>query len=91
MSLRPWPLLLLAACGPDLPAGWEDAVPVDSLTQTECLGISPYEAHDERVEGDLGASPLEVDLAPDAVTVYRRWDNLNDPNDPVEIGALTRP
>jgi hypothetical protein len=138
-------MLLGAGCGPDLPEGWEDARPVDTLTQTECLGIDPYEEHDERVEGDISSSPLEVslreghfrceqevegfykvdgsevdvllqpvrmnpksvakcdclydiditlslevDLAPEALTLYRRWDNLNEPNDPVEIGTLTR-
>lgn len=138
--------IALAACGPDLPAGWEDARPVTSLVQTACLDASPYEPHDERAEGDLGSSPyqvslkeghfrceqevagfyrlagagvdvlvqpadmnprlvagcdclydidmtlrLEVDLAPERVTVYRRWDNLNDPNEPVEIGAVLRP
>lgn len=135
----------LAACGPDLPAGWEDARPVTSLVQSECDGSPLKKAHDERVEGDITASPLEVvlreghfrcaqdvegfyklsgtgvdvlvqpvdmnprvvaacdclydvemtvalevDLAPDAVTVFRRWDNLNDDNDPVEIGSLVR-
>lgn len=143
--LRCLALTALAACGPDLPEGWSDARPVDSLEQTQCLG-SPYEDFDEHVEGDIGASPmqvslkqghfrceqdvegfyrvvdggvdvlvqpidmdpkavpncdclydidmtisLDVDLAPDPVTVYRRWDNLNDDNDPVEIGSLTPP
>lgn len=25
---------------------------------------------------------------PASLTLYRRWDNLNDPNDPVEIGSV---
>lgn len=128
----------------DLPAGWSDALSVDDLTQSEC-GSSPYEPHDERVEGDIASSPLvvlyreahfrcaqdvegfyhvvddrvevlvqptdmdpdavagcdclydvdmsislEVDLAPTSLTVFRRWDNQNSPNDPVEIGTLAR-
>jgi hypothetical protein len=134
---------MIAACV-DLPDGWEDARPVDELRQAACAG-SPYEGYDERVEGSLDASPLniavressfrceqdvegfyrvrggtldlliqpidmnpnvvagcdclydiemsialEVDLAPSAASVYRRWDNLNEPNDPVLVGTLTR-
>jgi hypothetical protein len=139
------PLLALLACGPDLPDGWSDAQRVTSLTQTECLTGSPYEGYDERVEGDLSVSPLqvalrearfrcaqdvagfyrlagtgvdvlvqpidmnpravagcdclydidialrlEVDLAPERVTVYRRSDNLSAPNEPVLIGSVER-
>jgi hypothetical protein len=29
--------------------------------------------------------PVEV---PATVTLYRRWDALNEPNDPVEIGSV---
>ena len=136
-------LVGLAACGPDVPDGWEDAEPVDALTQSACEG-SPYEDHDERVEGDLTASPVElslkeghfrceqeveafhrrigdwlevlvqpVDMDPRIVaacdclydidmeitvggaplveaTIYRRWDDLNEPNDPVAVGSITR-
>jgi len=137
-------LLALTACGADLPEGWEDAKPVTSLDQSACDG-TPYEEHDERAEGDLGTSPLEislreghfrceqdveafyriaegdidvlvqpvdmnpsvvagcdclydvdmtisleVDLAPGKATVYRRWDNQNEPNDPVWIGEVER-
>ena len=138
-------LALCAGCAPDLPAGWEDATAIDSLTQSACDG-NPYENFDERVEGDISSSPLmvqyreahfrceqpvegfyrvvggavdvlvqpedldpgavagcdclydidmsfslEVDLAPERLTLYRRWDNLNDPNEPVEVGTLLRP
>lgn len=138
-------LTLLIACGrPDLPPGWEGAEPVDSLDQAPCEG-SPYEDHDERVEGDLSASPFQValreghfrceqevegfyrvvggdievlvqpidmkprqvagcdclydvemtvrpeaDLAPNAITVYRRWDHHNSPNEPVRVGTVER-
>lgn len=45
---RALPLVLaLAACGPDLPEGWEEAVPVEQLTQSDCDG-NPYEDFDER-------------------------------------------
>lgn len=144
MRLAPLGLLLLSACGADLPAEWSTYEPVTSLTQSECDG-NPYEDFDEHVEGDLGASPLEVgireghfrceqevegfyrivegdievlvqprdmdpsmvaacdclydidmtvaldvDLAPGAVRVYRRWDNQNDPNEPVLVGEIVR-
>lgn len=130
-------LLFLIACGPDLPAGWEDAQPVTELVQTEC-GDSPYEPFTSTVSADLAADPLSIqvthahfrcaqdvegfyrqqgdvldvlvqpiDMNPIAiaacdclydlditidtdpvgsVTVYRRWDNENSENDPVEIG-----
>ncbi len=52
--------LTLFGCGPDLPAGWEDATPVVSLRQSECDG-NPYETFDERVESELG-TPLTVDV-----------------------------
>ncbi len=53
-------LAILGGCGPDLPAGWEDAEPVVSLVQSECEG-SPLEAFDERVSADLEGSPLRVE------------------------------
>jgi hypothetical protein len=133
--------LLLSACGPDLPPGWEDAERVDDLVQTDCAG-SPYEPFDERVEVDFAADPLVVDyleahfrcaqpveafarsgahaldllvqpedMHPDAVagcdclyditmrvedgraetvTVYRRWDDWNEPNEPVLVGSASR-
>lgn len=40
-------LLLLAACGPDLPEGWEDAEPVEDFTQDPC--------------DDTGGTPPEVE------------------------------
>lgn len=144
MRLAALSLFALSACGPDLPTEWSDYKPVTTLTQSTCDG-SPLEEHDERVEGDISASPLEVaireghfrcaqdvegfyrivegdievlvqptdmnpsavagcdclydidmtlaldaDLAPDNVRVYRRWDNQNDPNDPVLLGELER-
>lgn len=140
--MRHLALLMLAACSPDLPAGWEDATPVASLTQSECAG-NPYEAPpDERVAGDLASDPLSIEVLeahfrcaqdveaywqqdgervevlvqpidmnpsvvaacdclfdldievgvptspPERLVVYRRWDNLNDDNVPVQIGAL---
>jgi hypothetical protein len=132
---------LLAGCGPDLPAGWEDATPVDALTQSACDG-TPYEDFDERVESDLTGDPLSVDVfetpfrcaqeveafwkrdgdrievlvqpidmnprvvagcdclydlsitvtetgePSTALEVWRRWDALNDPNEPVSIGSI---
>ena len=33
---------------------------------------------------------LDVDLSPESVGVYRRWDNLNDDNEPVLIGTVAR-
>lgn len=136
-------LVFVVGCSADLPAGWEDATPVDALVQHKCDG-SPYddEKHDERVASDLTGDPLEVqvfeahfrcaqdveafftrdgdqldvlvqpidmdpaavaacdclydldievtttDEPPTSVTVFRRWDNLNDANDPVEIGSI---
>ncbi len=136
--------LSLVGCGADLPAGWEDAEPVASLSQGECAG-SPYDTGVVvEVEADFGADPLEVDASnvhfrceqdveafwkqdgatvevlvqpidmnpsvvarcdclydleivvgsPEGevseVVVWRRWDALNDPNDPVEVGRVPR-
>lgn len=131
--------ILLIACRPDLPAGWEDAQPVLDLTQSPCDG-DPYGENDERVEATAEGSNLAVDYleahfrcaqevegfyredadtvdvlvqpidmdpravagcdclynvsmtvpvaAPVSLTLFRRWDNINDPNDPVEIGSV---
>lgn len=134
--------LWLVACGADLPPGWEDAEPVESLDQAPCAG-SPYDTGIvAEVEADLAADPLLVDASsvqfrceqdvegfwkqdggkvevlvqpidmnpkmvagcdclydlsievgsPDPtateVVLYRRWDDLNDPNDPVEVGRV---
>lgn len=44
-----------------------------SVAKCDCL----YEIH------------MTVPVAPlAALTLYRRWDNINDPNDPVEIGSV---
>ncbi|MEQ1570071.1 MAG: hypothetical protein ABMA64_30840 [Myxococcota bacterium] len=137
-------VLTLFACGVDLPPGWEDAVPVESLAQQPCGG-SPYDTGiSSIVTAELAADPLTVDAtavpfrcaqdvegfwkesgdqvdvlvqpidmdprqvagcdclydlaivvgspdaAPSAVTLWRRWDSLNDPNDPVKVGEVTR-
>lgn len=130
-------LLLALACGPDLPAGWEDASKIDDFTQRECSG-DPYGEYTSTVEASAAgqgtsvtadevpfrcAQEVEgflrwegtlaqiliqpVDMNPAAVagcdclyrldmglddpaalvTVWRRWDNINDPNDPVEVGT----
>jgi hypothetical protein len=140
---KPWLVLLLAACGPDLPEGWEDAERVHDLEQADCAG-NPYEEHDEHIEVDFDRDPVRVDYleahfrcaqdveafarsdgadlsllvqpidmdpkvvagcdclfdirmdvaehegTPDVVTLWRRWDNLNDPNPLVEIGTVAR-
>lgn len=131
--------LPLAACGPDLPEGWEDAEPIDDFVQRACEG-DPYagtpatvtaqaadgavdvvydKAHfrcAQDVEGFYRADgaavsvlvqPVDMDpemvakcdclytiemgipVAAETVTVFRRWDNINDPNDPVEEGTAT--
>lgn len=51
--------VLLFACSSDLPAGWEDALPVDSFSQADCDG-SPYEAYESTVSADLSGDPLQV-------------------------------
>lgn len=130
------------ACGVDLPAGWQDAVPVDSLEQAACEG-SPYDTGVvPEVTADLGSDPLHVDATavqfrcgqdvegfwkengasvevlvqpvdmnptsvaacdclydlaidvgtpegtPEEIVLWRRWDAINDPNDPVEVGRV---
>jgi hypothetical protein len=52
-------LALLVGCGPDLPAGWEEAQPVDDLAQSACAG-DPYDAPDPEVTSALEADPLQV-------------------------------
>lgn len=137
-------IALLLACGADLPAGWEGAVPIRDLTQAECAG-DPYGVTNERIEVDFTADPVRVeyreahfrcaqdvegfarsdadrldllvqpidmhpsavascdclydvsigvaeyDGTPGVVSLYRRWDDLNDPNDPVLIGTTPSP
>ena len=142
MPTRPWLLLLLAACGPDLPEGWEDAEPIDNFGQSECAG-DPYGETETEVRATVGGPGIEiiaepmhfrcaqevegflrqqgdaldvlvqpVDMDPSAVagcdclytitaglpfdppatiTVYQRWDNLNEPNDPLEVASTTVP
>lgn len=34
---------------------------------------------------------MELDLSPDRVVLWRRWDAINDPNDPVRIGEVAAP
>lgn len=130
--------LALAACGPDLPAGWEGAERVDALTQAECSG-SPYEGYDERLEvssptrfryrqapfrceqeveayyqtdgnavevlvqpvdmhpGVVAACDclydIDFGLVPpvgdDTLTLYRRWDGLNESNALVKVGEVS--
>ena len=131
--------LLLAACTPDLPAGWEGAEPIADFTQAECEG-NPYDPFEPEVganqvgatvevrydkahfrcaqdvegyfklEGNLlsilvqpvDMNPtqvagcdclytLDMGVSADAasVAVWRRWDNLNDPNDPELIEEVT--
>lgn len=58
---RALPLALsLAACGPDLPDGWEDATPVAELSQSECDG-NPYEDFDEGYVVTEAAAGLAVE------------------------------
>lgn len=49
----------LAACAPDLPAGWEGAEPVEDLVQRECAG-SPY---------DTGVEPTVTSALDDPLLV----------------------
>lgn len=67
--MRPVALLvLLSACGPDLPPGWEGADPIPDLVQRQCAG-SPYDGdYEERVEADGGAGKVDVALRE---TVFR--------------------
>lgn len=135
-------LLLVSACGPELPPGWEDARRVDDLTQAECSG-SPYEEYEValsatksetgalsvtyskahfRCEQDVTAFWRESgeglailvqpeDMHPEmvagcdclydvtatfrppgesgTVSVFRRGDALNEPNDPELMGQAT--
>lgn len=129
--------LLLLACAPDLPAGWEDATLIKDFSQNECVG-DPYGEYTSTVTASLVGQGTEVtadqvpfrcaqdvegylrwegplaqiliqpvDMNPtavagcdclyrldmgleepaDEVAVWRRWDNINDPNDPVEVGT----
>lgn len=139
VPLAAFAALPIAACGPDLPEGWEDAEPIEDFTQHACEG-DPYsgtpavvtaqaadggvdvvydKAHfrcEQDVEGFYKADgglvsvlvqPVDMNpaavagcdclygiemgipVAADTVTVWRRWDNVNDPNDPVEEGTAT--
>lgn len=58
-------LLVLAACAPDLPAGWEDAEPIRDLVQSPCEG-SPYDP--EQIETEVTATragdAVEVEAEP---------------------------
>jgi hypothetical protein len=136
----------LAGCalfGPDLPAGWEDAEPIEDLSQSPCDGspydtgwseamtaweaapgiraagdplhfrceqevegfyrqegealdvlIQPVDMHPEVVAGCDCLYRVEVGLPqapPATVTLYRRWDGINDPNDPVRVGSAAVP
>ena len=133
--------LATAACAPDLPEDWADALPVASLTQGACDG-DPYAGDpNERLEAEGGAGQATlhyreahfrceqdvegfylldggtlsvlvqpIDMDPSAVAgcdclydidmevaqlpagtltvdLFRRWDNINDDNDPVAIGS----
>jgi len=133
--------LALLSCVTDLPAGWEDAQPVDDLSQSACKG-SPYDTGfteamtasagspglrvvgeplafrcEQDVEAfykvngeavDVLVQPVnmnpkvvagcdctyKVDMGigvdpPAEVTLYRRWDAINDPNEPVEVGSAS--
>ena len=133
-----FPLLLLVACAPDLPAGWEDAEPIADFHQAACEG-DPYGKFEPTVsaaESDGGLAitydkavfrceqdvegfykldgdtvsvlvqPIDMnpsivagcdclytlDMGVEAtgatVEMWRRWDNLNDPNDPVLIDTV---
>ena len=44
-------LVLVLACGPDLPAGWEDASPVEGFTQSECAGDALSDTGQQDVPG----------------------------------------
>lgn len=131
-------LVLLVACGPDLPAGWEEAEPIPDFHQAACAG-DPYgdyepvvtaeqsdgglaityeKAHFRceqdvegffKVEGDTLAVLVQpIDMNPSMVAacdclytldmgvgatgttveMWRRWDNLNDPNDPELVDTV---
>lgn len=136
------PVILLSGCGPDLPAGWENAERVDELVQAECSD-SPYQGYTVTIAAEkVGADALRVlysnahfrcaqdveafwktdaagvsilvqpkDMHPDmvagcdclydvtmslpreqesgSVSVFRRWDALNEPNDPIAVGSAT--
>lgn len=53
--------------------------------------VQPIDMNPRAVAGCDCLYTLEMGLPVegDAVTVWRRWDNVNDPNDPVEIGTAT--
>jgi hypothetical protein len=54
--------------------------------------VQPIDMDPDRVAACDCLYDITIELDPvtageHAVTVYRRWDNLNEPNDPVEIGS----
>lgn len=56
------PLALVACATPDLPAGWEDALPVELLVQSDCDG-NPYEGdHEATVEANFDGPPYGVSV-----------------------------
>ena len=50
---------LLAACAPDLPDTWEEAVLVEQLTQSECGG-DPYEGYQTSYQVQTGMGQVEL-------------------------------
>jgi len=55
-------LLALAGCRPDLPAGWEDARPVDELIQTDCGDSGGSSAYDTGIDPYIEAEGGEDEL-----------------------------
>lgn len=132
---------LLGCSSPDLPAGWEDAVRIEGLTQKECKGssldanagetlvvgakagavsiaydaahfrcaqdvegferteasklmvlVQPIDMNPSEVAGcdclyDIGMTIDGLERGKTSVELYRRWDNLNTPNDPKLVGS----
>lgn len=53
--------ILVGCGGPDLPAGWEEAVPLTRLLQSECGG-DPYGPPSDRLELSARPGVVTVDL-----------------------------
>jgi hypothetical protein len=134
-------VILLVACGPELPEGWEDAEPIDDLVQADCDGSPMDEGYQESATASTDGQTVSIELNPvtfrceqtvegfwkeeaghlevlvqpqdmnpgmvagcdcayridaevasstaTSVSAWRRWDDLNNPNDPVLVGEIS--
>lgn len=131
-------LLLLTACGPDLPEEWRGAERIEDFVQKECDG-NPYDEYTSTVDAAAEGSHVDVvygdapfrcaqevegfwkqenqllsilvqpvDMNPSevagcdclyeidmsvvsdatSVDLWRRWDNLNEPNPAERVGIV---